>query len=76
MYQESPLCRDTAGKKLPSILGIDTVARSRLFNVETVKLRFGSGVESNYERIAAGKQCGGAIPVAPVSAEGSITAHR
>ena len=38
---------------LPEILETKTVARSRLFSIETLKLRFSNGVERLYERLPA-----------------------
>ncbi|WP_058910380.1 ADP compounds hydrolase NudE [Entomohabitans teleogrylli] len=37
--------------KKPVILNVETVARSRLFNVETVSLEFSNGVQRVYERM-------------------------
>ena len=39
-------------KKLPEILDVKEVARSALFRVERLKLRFSNGVERTYERLA------------------------
>ena len=38
---------------LPEILETKTVARSRLFSIETLRLRFSNGVERLYERLPA-----------------------
>ena len=38
---------------LPEFLETKTVARSRLFSIETLKLRFSNGVERLYERLPA-----------------------
>ncbi|MFO5768114.1 hypothetical protein ACLBQX_13795, partial [Klebsiella pneumoniae] len=35
----------------PTILNVETVARSRLFNVESVDLEFSNGVRRVYERM-------------------------
>ncbi|MEJ2130378.1 MAG: ADP compounds hydrolase NudE [Gammaproteobacteria bacterium] len=37
----------------PEILTVKTVARSRLFRIEEMKLRFANGVERTYERLPA-----------------------
>lgn len=50
--------------ELPQILETRTAARSRLFEIEAVKLRFGSGVEREFERIAAPPSAGTVIVVA------------
>jgi len=38
----------------PQILHTSVVARSRLFTVESVELKFTNGVERTYERLAPG----------------------
>ncbi len=43
-----------AMRKLPEILNAETVARSRLFRVERVGLRFTNGTEVEYERVPSG----------------------
>lgn len=50
--------------KLPEILQTKTVAKSRLFHVESLHLKFSNGVERHYERLVAGKQ--GAVMVIPM----------
>ena len=47
----------------PTILSIETLARSRLFRVESIGLRFANGVETHYERIV-GSARGGVLVVA------------
>ena len=47
---------------LPKILGVHTVTKSRLFNIEGVDLLFSNGVKTTYERIAGGN---GAVMVIP-----------
>jgi ADP-ribose diphosphatase len=54
-------------KLLPQILAIRTAARSRLFHVEAVQLRFENGVECEFERIAAPFAAGTVIVVATPS---------
>ncbi|RFA30816.1 ADP compounds hydrolase NudE [Alkalilimnicola ehrlichii] len=58
--------------KLPHILDIATVAQSRLFQIENVRLRFANGAETDYERITAGDCYGGAVMVVPVAANGAF----
>lgn len=48
----------------PQILGKRTAARSRMFHIEAVKLRFDGGVEREFERIAAPPVVGTVIVVA------------
>ena len=55
---------------LPEILETKTVARSRLFSIETLRLRFSNGVERLYERLPArGRQ---AVIVVAVNAEDEV----
>lgn len=49
----------------PEILSVRTAARSRLFHIESVQLRFPNGNEREYERIA-GPQEPGAVVVVPL----------
>jgi ADP-ribose diphosphatase len=51
-------------KARPEILGVRTVARSRIFHVEAVQLRFENGTECEFERIAATAVVGTVIVVA------------
>ena len=44
--------------KLPKILNKKTVARSRLFKIETLDLLFSNGVKRTYERLPAGSRQG------------------
>ena len=44
--------------KLPEILNRKTVARSKLFKIETLDLLFSNGVERTYERLPAGSRQG------------------
>lgn len=48
----------------PEILKAEVVAKSRLFKVEAVHLRFSNGVERHYERMAGGGR--GAVLVVPM----------
>ena len=52
-------------RPLPEILAVRTVARSRLFHVQALDLRFSNGVEVEFERLAPGGG-GGAVLVVPV----------
>lgn len=55
----------------PETLAIRTVARSRLFHVQAVSLRFVNGVEMEFERLAPGGGSG-AVLVVPVRADGQV----
>ena len=37
-------------KQLPHILSLSTVARSRLFEIQAVELKFSNGIDRTYER--------------------------
>ncbi len=52
-------------KSLPQILSHRVVARSRIFTVEALDLRFGNGVEVQYERLHSGLS--GAVLIVPVT---------
>lgn len=54
----------------PKVLKRQHVARSRLFQVEELELRFANGVERTYERLASSGF--GAVAVVPVTPEGSV----
>ncbi len=54
----------------PEILKRHRVARTRLFQVEQLELRFSNGVERTYERLASAGF--GAVAVVPVTAEGGV----
>ncbi|MFW6278080.1 MAG: ADP compounds hydrolase NudE [Halorhodospira sp.] len=56
--------------RYPETLHCSTVARSRLFRVEAVGLRFSNGVEVEYERLGGG--AAGAVLVVPVSERGEV----
>ena len=49
----------------PEILSVRTAARSRLFHIEAVKLRFANGNEREYERLA-GSAAPGAVVIVPL----------
>lgn len=51
-------------RKKPEILATATVARTRLFHVESVDLRFANGVEVQYERLRSNPA--GAVLVVPM----------
>lgn len=48
----------------PQILGVKTVAQSRLFSIEQVDLRFSNGTEMAYERLQG--KAGGAVLIVPM----------
>jgi ADP-ribose diphosphatase len=47
----------------PEILSVRTAARSRLFHIEAVKLRFSNGNEREYERLAGSAEPGAVVIV-------------
>lgn len=51
-------------KKKPEILAIKTLAKTRLFHVQSMDLRFSNGVEMQYERLKSGSA--GAVLVVPM----------
>ncbi len=57
------MMRPTPRKK-PQILSVRTAARSRLFHIESVQLKFANGSRREFERIAAGPLPGTALVVA------------
>ena len=57
-------------REKPEILSAATIAKTRLFRVERVDLRFSNGVIVQYERLAASP--GGAVLVAPVLDEDTV----
>ncbi|MFP6796658.1 MAG: ADP compounds hydrolase NudE [Pseudomonadales bacterium] len=59
---------------LPEILETKTVARSRLFSIETLKLRFSNGVERIYERLPAGGRQ--AVIVVAINADNELVLVR
>lgn len=46
-------------------MGIHTVARSKLFEIEAVRLQFSNGFETEYERVSSGS-ANGAVVVVPM----------
>ncbi len=50
--------------KLPEILEKKSIAKTRLFHVESLHLRFSNGVERDYERLKSGQR--GAVMVIPM----------
>ena len=54
----------------PTILKRHRVARTRLFQVEQLELRFANGVERTYERLASSGF--GAVAIVPVTSDGSV----
>lgn len=63
MAKHWPLAKPTMRKK-PEILESETIARSRLFRVERIALRFANGTEVDYERLAGSSL--GAVLVVPM----------
>ena len=59
-----------AKQNLPIILGKQTVAKSRLFTVEALDLRFSNGVERTYERMKPSGRT--AVMMVPVTKEGDL----
>jgi ADP-ribose diphosphatase len=53
-----------AMRQKPQILSVRTAARSRLFHIESVQLKFANGSRREFERIAAGPRAGTALVVA------------
>ena len=51
-------------RKKPRIINIETVAKTRLFHVEQLDLRFANGTETRYERLIGSKR--GAVLVVPM----------
>jgi len=49
---------------LPKILEAKTIAKTRLFHVESLHMKFSNGVERMYERLKAGKN--GAVMIIPL----------
>lgn len=54
----------------PEVLKVTSTARSRLFKVEEVELRFSNGVERTYERLA--NRGRGAVMIIPVTANNEV----
>lgn len=51
-------------RKKPEILNTETLARTRLFHIEQLDLRFANGVEARYERLHSSSR--GAVLVVPL----------
>jgi len=51
-------------RKKPQILGTQTLAKTRLFHIEQLDLRFTNGVETQYERLIGSPQ--GAVLIVPM----------
>src|SRR5258708_15467380 len=51
-------------RQKPQILSVRTAARSRLFHIESVQLKFANGSRREFERIAAGPRAGTTLVVA------------
>ncbi len=60
--------------KLPEILAQRVVARSRLFTVEALNLRFGNGVEVAFERLLSSSE--GAVLVVPITQDNQLVLIR
>ncbi|WP_017937608.1 ADP compounds hydrolase NudE [Zestomonas thermotolerans] len=60
-------------REKPTVLGREVVAKSRLFTVEELQLRFANGVERTYERLAnRGNGYGAVMVVALADAEHAL----
>ncbi|WP_070968206.1 ADP compounds hydrolase NudE [Vibrio sonorensis] len=57
-------------RKPPEILAKETVAKSRLFTVESLELRFSNGEERTYERMKPSGRS--AVMMVPVTAQGDL----
>lgn len=60
----------TQGKSLPQIIEAKVLAKSQLFEIEAIDLRFSNGVERTYERMKP--QGRHAVMIVPVSAKGDL----
>ncbi len=60
--------------KVPKILQRQAVARTRLFKVEQLELRFSNGVERTYERLASAGY--GAVVVVPILDDAAVVLVR
>jgi ADP-ribose diphosphatase len=58
------MTRDGAESKKPLVTSIETLARTRIFRVEQVGLRFANGREVSYERLKSSP--GGAVLIVPM----------
>lgn len=55
---------------LPTVLGCETVARSRLFRIEQLDLRFANGAEVRYERLCGSAR--GAVLIVAMADEDTV----
>jgi ADP-ribose diphosphatase len=53
--------------KYPEILDVKTVAKTRLFEIESVDLQFSNGEQRTFERLA--RRNNGAVMIVPITAE-------
>jgi len=58
----------------PEILAVETLARTRLFEIEAVDLRFSNGVQTRFERIKGNP--GGAVLIVPMPDEQTVLLTR
>ncbi len=59
-----------SSKSLPEILDRETVAKSRLFTIEALDLRFSNGEQRTYERMKpSGRH---AVMMVPITAQGDL----
>ena len=58
-------------RKKPDILSTQTLARTRLFHVESLELEFSNGVRTRYERLRGASE-GGAVLVVPMLDEDTV----
>src|SRR5690606_30173472 len=63
---------ENAMREKPVVLAREIVARSRLFAVEELQLRFSNGVERTYERLVGKAGYGAVMVVAMVDAEHAL----
>lgn len=64
------MTRPAAPDRKPVILRTETIARTRLFRVEAVGLRFANGCEVNYERLRG--SASGAVLVVPMLDDATV----
>src|SRR5690606_20461189 len=63
---------ENAMREKPAVLAREIVARSRLFAVEELQLRFSNGVERTYERLVGKAGYGAVMVVAMADAEHAL----
>ena len=61
---------DSAPDNKPTVLHTSTLARTRLFHVEQMELRFANGVEVSYERLVSGGH--GAVLIVPLLEDDTV----